>query len=110
MVAEENILEWLPISSRFLREGQGVFLLKIKGNSMAPKIEDRDVVIVKNQHVAEPNDTIVALIGDETTVKKYLPREDHIVLQPTNPDYEPIIVFPEEVRIQGKVIGVIKYY
>ena len=110
MVAEENILDWLPISSHFLKGGEGVFLLKIKGNSMSPKIEDKDTVIVKKQHTAEPHDTIVALIGDDTTIKKYLPREDHIVLQPTNPEHEPIIVFPEEVRIQGKVVGVIKYY
>jgi repressor LexA len=110
MVAEENILDWLPISSHFLKEGAGIFLLKIKGDSMSPRIENKDVVIVKKQHTAEPHDTIVALIGDDTTVKKYLPREDHIVLQPTNPEYEPIIVFPEEVRIQGRVVGVIKYY
>ncbi len=110
MVAEENILDWLPISSQFLKEGGGVFLLKVKGNSMSPKIEDRDIVIVKKQHIADPHDTVVALLGDETTIKKYLPREDHIVLQPTNPEHEPIIVFPEEVRIQGKIVGVIKYY
>lgn len=77
---------------------------------MAPKIEDKDTVIVKKQLTAEPHDTVVALIGDETTVKKYLPREDHIVLQPTNAEHEPIICFPEELRIQGKVVGVIKYY
>lgn len=110
MLAEENVLDWLPISSQFLKEGREVFLLKVKGNSMAPKIEDNDIVIVKKQHIAEPQDTVVALIGDDTTIKKYLPREDHIVLQPTNPDHEPIIVFPEEVRIQGRVVGIIKYY
>jgi repressor LexA len=110
MTAEENILDWLPISSKFLKRGRNIFLLKIKGNSMSPRIEDKDTVIVQKQHTAEPHDTIVALIGDETTVKKYLPREDHIVLQPTNPEHEPILVFPEELRIQGKVVGVIKYY
>jgi len=110
MIAEENILDWLPISSRFLRAGNNIFLLKVKGNSMAPKIEDKDTIIVKKQLTADPHDTVVALLGDDTTVKKYLPRDDHIVLQPTNPEHEPIIVFPEEVRIQGRVVGVIKYY
>jgi len=47
MLAEENILDWLPISSRFLRSGNNIFLLKVKGNSMSPKIEDKDTVIVK---------------------------------------------------------------
>ncbi len=110
MLAEENILDWLPISSKFLKRGRDIFLLKIKGNSMSPRIENNDTVIVKKQLTADPQDTVVALIGDDTTVKKYLPREDHIVLQPTNPEHEPIICFPEELRIQGKVVGVIKYY
>jgi repressor LexA len=77
---------------------------------MSPKIEDGDVVIVKKQYGADPGDTIVALLEDGTTVKKYVPHEDHIVLQPVNPEFEPIVVFPDELRIQGIVKGVLKYY
>lgn len=109
--AEENILDWIPVSSRFFKlPTDEIFLLKIKGNSMSPGIEDGDVVIVKKQYTADTGETIVALLEDGTTVKKYLPRDDHIVLQPTNPEHEPIVVFPDELRIQGIVKGVLKYY
>jgi len=76
---------------------------------MAPRIEDGDIVIVKKQYTAEIGETVVALLGDETTVKKYIPKEDHIVLQPENSQFEPLIVFPDELRIQGIVKGVLKY-
>ena len=104
--SEENILDWISISTRFFKApSNDVFLLKVRGNSMSPKIDDGDIVIVKKQYTAEPGQTIVALLGAETTVKKYLPREDHIVLQPINENFEPIVVFPDELRIQG----VLKY-
>jgi repressor LexA len=110
ILSEENISDWLPISSRFLRQAGGdIFLLRVKGNSMAPKIEDGDMIIVKKQYTAEPGETVVALLGDETTVKKYVPHDDHIVLQPENAEHEPIIAFPDELRIQGVVRGVLKY-
>jgi len=109
--SEENVIDWISISSRFLKtSSDDIFLLKVKGNSMSPRIEDGDIIIVKKQYRAEPGQTIVALIGSETTVKKYLPREDHIILQPENPEHEPIVVFPDELRIQGVVQGVLKYY
>ena len=109
ILAEENILDFIPISTRFLKQAADVYLLKIKGNSMAPRIEDGDIVIVKKQYTADVGETIVALIGDETTVKKYIPKEDHIVLQPENSEFEPLIIFPDELRIQGVVKGVLKY-
>lgn len=109
ILAEENILDWIPISSRFLKQSADVYLLRVKGNSMASRIEDGDIVIVKKQYTAEPGETVVALIGDETTIKKYIPKEDHIVLQPENSDFEPLMVFPDELRIQGVIKGVLKY-
>ena len=108
-MAEENILDWIPISTRFLKQDANIYLLRVKGNSMAPRIEDGDIVIVKKQYTAEVGEAVVALIGDETTVKKYIPKEDHIVLQPENSEFEPLIVFPDELRIQGVVKGVLKY-
>ncbi|MCD6422309.1 umuDC operon-like protein, partial [bacterium] len=60
------------------------------------------------QLTANPGDIIVALIGEETTIKKYLPKKGQIVLQPLNPEYEPIVVSPSQLKIQGVVKGVIK--
>ena len=111
ILAEENILDWVPISTKFFKTGSDdIFLLKVKGDSMSPKIEDGDIIIVRKQYTANLGQTVVALLGSETTVKKYIPREDHIVLQPANLEYEPVVVFPDELRIQGVVQGVLKYY
>jgi repressor LexA len=109
--SEQNIEEWIPVSRRFFKHGgDDIFLVKVKGNSMSPEIESGDMIIVKKQYTANSGEVVLALIGDDTTVKKYVPREDHILLQPINPDYEPILVFPDEVRIQGVIQGVLKYY
>lgn len=109
--SEENILEWVSISARFLKSSvDGLFLLKIRGHSMSPEIEDGNIIIVKKQYTAISGQTIVALLGDKTTVKKYHPSQGHIILKPSNPAYNPIIVGPDELRIQGVVQGVLKYY
>ena len=108
--AEENVIDWIPISARFFKTGiEDIFLLKVRGNSMAPKIEDGDVVIVRKQYRASYGETVVALLENDTTVKKYLPQKRQIILQPINEEYEPIVVRPDDVRIQGVVQGVLKY-
>jgi repressor LexA len=108
--AEENIIDWIPISARFFKTGNDeIFLLKVRGNSMAPKIEDGDVVVVRKQYRASYGETVVALLETDTTVKKYLPQQNQIILQPINEEFEPIVVPPDEVRIQGVVQGVLKY-
>jgi len=108
LYAEENIIDWITIPSEFIKEEADVFLLRVKGNSMAPKIEHNDIVIVKKQLVAQPGNIVLALIGNETTIKKYIPRQGQIVLQPINPAFEPIIVKPNRLKIQGVVKGVLK--
>jgi repressor LexA len=69
-------------------------------------ILDNDWVLVKQQDFAKNGDIIVALIGDEATVKRFYKEQDHIRLQPENPDMDPIIL--KEVKIIGKVIGVFR--
>jgi len=71
-------------------------------------ILDGDYVIVKQQPNAENGDIVVALIGDEATVKTFYKEKDHIRLQPQNSSMDPIIV--HEVSILGKVIGVIRLF
>jgi repressor LexA len=68
-------------------------------------LED-DYVIVKQQRAAEQGDIVVALIGDEATVKRFYKAADHIELQPENPSMKPIIV--KDVTILGKVIGLFR--
>jgi repressor LexA len=68
-----------------------------------------DIVIVRAQPTADPGDVVVALVGDEATVKTLRTRRGKIVLQPENPAFEPIVLSPDECEILGKVIEVRRY-
>ncbi|MFU0801396.1 MAG: transcriptional repressor LexA [Xylanivirga thermophila] len=108
ILAIENIEGTFPISVQFLGN-QEVFMLSVKGDSMIEAgILDNDYVIVNQQPYAEDGDIVVALIGDEATVKTFFKKKDHIVLRPQNPYMDDIIV--KDVSILGKVIGVIRLY
>ncbi len=61
---------------------------------------------VRKQDTAEQHQIVVALVEDEATVKRYIRKEDHVVLMPENPDFPPIIV--REVSILGRVVGVLR--
>ena len=67
-----------------------------------------DVVIVHRTPTAENGDIVVALIGDEATVKRFFAEDGHIRLQPENDEYEPIIV--KECAVLGKVISLVRYF
>ena len=84
------------------------FALKVNGDSMIDEgIFDGSTVIVKKQEAAENGDTVVALInGSETTLKKFYREGNKIKLQPANPSLKPIMVEPENLLIQGKVIKI----
>src|SRR5258708_40372210 len=89
------------------------FVLQVKGNSM---IEDHimngDYVVVEPTQVANPGETVVALVGnDEATLKRfYREAGGKIRLQPANSEMAPIVVPASEVKIQGRVVGVLRKY
>jgi repressor LexA len=89
---------------------KGLFALRVRGDSMIEAgILAGDYVVVRHQQTAKPGDIVVALVGDEATVKYYRPRADSVQLVPANPKYEPIVVAEEsEFRILGVVRGVIR--
>jgi repressor LexA len=87
------------------------FALQVKGNSMKDDgILDEDFVIVRKQPTAENGETVVALVNNEATIKKYYKRERDVELRPANDEIESIIVKRGEMRIQGKVVGVIRHF
>lgn len=107
VTAEENIEGFLD--AQRLTSGSASFALRVVGDSMRDAgILDGDLVMVAP--VAEPGngEIVVAMLGDETTVKRLLKRAGRIVLQPENPAYDPIVVTRNspELRILGKVVGV----
>jgi len=96
--------------ARFFGDMRGLFALKVRGDSMVDAgIVDGDYVVVRHQDRASPGEMVVALIGDEATVKFYRPKGDQIELAPANPNYQPIVVANrEDFRIAGVVRGVIR--
>lgn len=109
ILAEENHEGTLETSEVF-GDPSGLFALKVRGDSMIDAgILAGDYVIVRSQEDARAGEIVVALVGDEATVKYYRPREDSVELVPANPKYEPIVVAEEsDFRILGTVRGVIR--
>jgi repressor LexA len=92
--------------------GQGDhFVLLVKGDSMQEDgILDGDFIIVRKQPSAENGETVVALINNEATVKKYYQRDDSVELRPAHSGMAPILVHQGDLQIQGKVVGVMRQY
>lgn len=105
ITAVENIEEFIPLPSSSASPDDNLFVLVIDGESMIEAgILDRDMVIVKQQNIAENGDIVVAMTEDnEATVKRFFKEKDHIRLQPENATMEPLIY--SNVTILGKVIG-----
>lgn len=87
------------------------FVLRVQGDSMVGDgILDGDYVVVRKQSTAENGQTVVAMIGNEATVKRLYRKAGHIELHPANPAMEPIAVEAKEgFRIEGVVVGVIRH-
>jgi len=92
--------------------GQGDhFVLQVKGNSMKEDgILDGDFIVVRKQPTADNGQTVVALINNEATVKKYYKQENYVELRPAHTGMESIIVKEGDLRIEGRVVGVIRHY
>ena len=93
--------------------GQNNYVLRVKGNSMIDDhILDGDFIVVEQTQVANPGEVVVALVdGDEATLKRFY-RESggKIRLQPANSDMQPIVLPAGQVKIQGRVVGVLRKY
>jgi repressor LexA len=101
----------ISVPEQFVRR-DNTFCLRVKGESMVDEgIRDGDYIIVEGREAANPGETVVALIGDEATVKKYYREADgRVRLQPANPSMEPIYVREEGLRIRGVVVGLMRHY
>jgi repressor LexA len=106
ILAEENIEEYVSVPP--IAGGEdGEYLLRIRGDSMvnAGILPDDDVV-VRPQDTAADGEIVVALVGEEATVKRFFKESDHIRLQPENTTMEPIRT--RDVSIVGRVVGVFR--
>jgi repressor LexA len=104
ILAEENIEDYVEVPP--IAGGEdGEYVLRVTGDSMVDAgILDGDYVIVHRQETADNGEIVVALVGEEATVKRYFRESDHVRLQPENITMEPIRT--RDVAVLGKVVGV----
>jgi repressor LexA len=103
VLAEENIEDYVQVPAQIGGE-EGEFILRVRGDSMIDAgILEGDHVVVRKQETAEDGEVVVALVGEEATVKRFFREADHVRLQPENSAYEPIR--SKDVQILGRVVG-----
>jgi repressor LexA len=106
ILAEENIEEYIDVPP-VAGGDKGEYVLRIRGESMIDAgILEGDYVVVHRQANASDGDIVVALVGEEATVKRFYREPDHIRLQPENVTMEPIR--SKDVQIMGRVVGLFR--
>jgi repressor LexA len=106
ILAEENIEEYVEVPE-IAGGDAGEYILRVRGDSMKDAgILDGDFVVVQRQDTATNGEIVVALVGEEATVKRYFREDDHIRLQPENDAMEPIRT--REAVVMGRVVGVFR--
>ncbi|WP_433794879.1 transcriptional repressor LexA [Actinoplanes sp. CA-252034] len=106
ILAEEHVEDHLTLSAAMVGGGT-LFALSVKGDSMIDAaICDGDIVVIRQQPVAETGEIVAAMIGDEATVKVFRRRDGHTELVPRNPAYQPIPA--DDAVILGKVVNVFR--
>jgi repressor LexA len=106
ILAEENIEEYVQVPP--VAGGEtGEYILRVRGESMRDiGMLEGDFVVVQRQDTANDGDIVVALVGEEATVKRFFRESDHVRLQPENTTMEPIRT--REVQIMGRVVGLFR--
>ena len=111
LLAVENVEGYVPVPVEMSAHAKDLFALRVKGDSMiGDAILDGDTIIVRSQPSAEHGEIVAALIGDEATVKRLDSISRPARLLPSNPNYQPIELASEDVRILGKVMGLVRSY
>ena len=106
ILAEENIEDYVQVPSIAGGE-EGEYVLRVRGESMKDiGILEGDYVVVRPQDTATDGEIVVALVGEEATVKRFFREADHVRLQPENTTMEPIRT--NDVRVLGRVVGLFR--
>ncbi|QAT40227.1 transcriptional repressor LexA [Clostridium sp. JN-9] len=109
ILAIENIEDSFPIPISYIKSNNQHFMLKVKGESMIDAgIYSGDLAIIEQVSTAENGEIVVALIGNEATIKRFYKEEGHIRLQPENKTMSPIIV--DDCQILGRLVGLFRDY
>ncbi|MEA5051674.1 MAG: transcriptional repressor LexA [Oscillospiraceae bacterium] len=108
ILAEENIEDYVSFTTS-RTDTRELFALRVKGESMiGAGIFDGDIIIAKRAQTADEGEIVVALLGDEATVKRLYHRNGRVELHAENPAFAPIVA--DEILVLGKVIASMRYY
>lgn len=113
ILATQNIESSLQVDQSLLPSSGTIFALRVHGQSMKDAgILEGDIVLARQQENADSGDIVVALLGEEATVKRYAPDSNCIRLMPENEAFEPIVVSHDDqnFRIAGKVVGLMRRF
>lgn len=111
ILAQEHVEDLIPVPSEMVRNIEGAFLLRVRGDSMSGEgIMPRDLVIVRPQQSASHGDLVAVLLGDDATVKRIHFADSQVRLMPSNPAYDPIVVDREDARVIGRIVGLLRDY
>jgi repressor LexA len=106
ILAEENIEEYVQVPPAAGGD-TGEYILRVRGESMRDiGMLEGDFVVVQKQDTAQDGDIVVALVGEEATVKRFFRESDHVRLQPENTEMEPIR--SRDVKVMGRVVGLFR--
>jgi repressor LexA len=110
--AIENRDESIPVPMWMVRRGFEYYVLKVTGNSMIEShILNGDYVVIRKQEWANNGDIVVALIdGENATLKRFEHEGPKVRLVPSNPEMLPIVLEADRVKIQGKLVGLLRWY
>jgi repressor LexA len=104
ILAEENIEDYIPVAPAMARN-RG-YCLRVRGESMIEDgIFDGDVIIVDQERQPRVGDIVVALVGDDATVKRFYPKGKEVELRPANKSMPSIVLKGSDVELQGVVVG-----
>jgi repressor LexA len=109
--AEADIEGTIPVPIEMVKNVQGAFVLRIKGDSMiGDGIMPRDLVVIRPQKTFHGNDVMAVRVGEEATVKRIYKTSKGVQLLSSNPDHPPMDVDPTQTEVIGKVVGLMRDY
>jgi repressor LexA len=103
--------EALTLTSDIVRQQEGLYALRVRGDSMVDAlVNDGDIVVLRHQREARNGDMVAVrlLDRDETTLKHFYRENGHVRLQPANRNLKPIYVHPSQVEVQGQVVAIVR--
>ncbi len=111
ITADQDVEGMIPVPSEMVKNVDGAFLLRVKGDSMiGDGIMPRDLVVIRPQKTFHGNDVMAVRVGEEATVKRIHKTKGGVQLLSSNPDYAPIEVDPTDTEVIGKVVGLFRDY